>query len=105
VGVHYESDLDQVEKVAMEVATEVVKEFYPSDFVFKPVVRFKEFGDSAITFSARLPIRQYIDQFKVRSEFIKRLHKRFNETGIEIPYPIRNIYVRKEGDVGQADEE
>ncbi|NIP42804.1 MAG: mechanosensitive ion channel family protein [candidate division Zixibacteria bacterium] len=105
VGVHYESDLDQVEKVAMEVATEVVKDFYPSDFVFKPVVRFKEFGDSAITFSARLPIRQYIDQFKVRSEFIKRLHKRFNEKGIEIPYPIRNIYVRKEGDVGQANEE
>jgi small-conductance mechanosensitive channel len=105
VGVHYESDLDQVEKVAMEVATEVVKDFYPSDFVFKPVVRFREFGDSAITFSARLPIRQYIDQFKVRSEFIKRLHKRFNEKGIEIPYPIRNIYVRKEGDVGQADEE
>jgi small-conductance mechanosensitive channel len=105
VGVHYESDLDQVEKVAMEVATEVVKDFYPSDFVFKPVVRFKEFGDSAITFSARLPIRQYIDQFKVRSEFIKRLHKRFNEKGIEIPYPIRNIYMRKEGDVGQANEE
>ncbi|MBD3218337.1 MAG: mechanosensitive ion channel [candidate division Zixibacteria bacterium] len=105
VGVHYESDLDQVEKVAMEVATEVTKGFYPKDFVFKPVVRFKEFGDSAISFSARLPIRQYIDQYKIRSEFIKRLHKRFNEEKIEIPYPIRNIYVRREGDVGQADEE
>ncbi|HEQ98773.1 MAG TPA: mechanosensitive ion channel family protein [candidate division Zixibacteria bacterium] len=105
VGVHYESDLDQVEKVAMEVATEVIQEYYPKDFVFKPVVRFKEFGDSAISFSARLPVKQYIDQYKIRSEFIKRLHKRFNKEGIEIPYPIRNIYVRKEGDVGKADEE
>jgi len=104
VGVHYESDLDQVEEVTMEVAKGVTKNFYPQDFPHKPVVRFKEFGDSSINLSVRLPIRQYIDQFKVRSEFIKRLHKRYIEEGIEIPYPIRSIYMRKEGDVGQADE-
>lgn len=96
VGVHYDSDLEQVDRVAKEVADQVISSFYIKDFSLKPNIRFREFGDSSITFSARLPIKRFMDQYKVASEFIKRLHKRFDEEGIEIPYPIRNIYFRNE---------
>ena len=32
--------------------------------------------------------------FVVRHEFIKRLKARYDAEGIEIPYPIRNLYMR-----------
>ncbi len=104
VGVHYESDLEHVEKVTMEVAQQVVKDFYPDNFPHKPVVRFREFADSSINLSARLPIREYIDQFAIRSEFIKKLHRRYEEEGIEIPYPMRNVYMRTIGDTQKPEE-
>ncbi|MBD3380883.1 MAG: mechanosensitive ion channel [candidate division Zixibacteria bacterium] len=94
VGVAYDSDLDQVEKATREVATEAVSAMYPDNFPHKPVVRFREFGDSSINLSCRLPVRRYLDIFKLRSEFIKRLHKRYNQEGIEIPFPIRTVYMR-----------
>jgi small-conductance mechanosensitive channel len=94
VGVHYDSDLQHVEKVAKEVADQVIASFYIKDFPLKPNIRFRTFGDSSINFSARLPVKRFMDQYRVTSEFIKRLHKRFNEEKIEIPYPIRNIYFR-----------
>ena len=36
-------------------------------------------------------------------EFIKRLHRRFNEEGIEIPFPIRTLVIAKEGADGPVD--
>jgi len=97
VGVAYDSDLEHVERVTYEVAKEIIDQFYGPEFDHKPVIRFREFGDSSINLSARLPVKVFVDQFKVRSEFIKRLHRRYNEEGIEIPFPIRTVYMRNQG--------
>jgi small-conductance mechanosensitive channel len=94
VGVAYDSDLEQVQKVTYDVARQLVEEFYGTEFEYEPVVRFREFGDSSINLSARLPVKEFIDKYKIRSEFIKRLHRRYNEEGIEIPFPIRTVYMK-----------
>ncbi|HDK25670.1 MAG TPA: mechanosensitive ion channel family protein, partial [Candidatus Atribacteria bacterium] len=36
-----------------------------------------------------------VDRYLVTHEFIKRLHKRYKEEGIEIPFPIRTVYLRQ----------
>ncbi len=41
-------------------------------------------------------VRAFRSQGPVQHEFIKRLHRRYAEEGIEIPFPIRTVIM--EGD-------
>lgn len=96
VGVSYGSDLEEVERVTLEVAREVLEEFDlggadPPD----PVLRYQGFGDSAITFRLRLRVDDFTGQFPIRHALIKRIHARYREEGIEIPFPIRTVYAPK----------
>ncbi|OFV90796.1 MAG: hypothetical protein A3G76_11565 [Acidobacteria bacterium RIFCSPLOWO2_12_FULL_65_11] len=44
-----------------------------------------------------LRAREYVDQYLLKHEFIKRLHERYTREGITIPFPIRTL-VRRDGD-------
>ena len=48
-------------------------------------MRFHSFGDPGIGFSVILRAREFVDQFVLKHEFVKRLHKRFVAEGIAIP--------------------
>jgi len=93
-GVSYDSDLEKVERVAIEVAKSVMAQVPGSDTEWEPVVRFKEFGDSSINFIVVLRVRDFGSQYLLQHEYIKALHRRFGEEGIEIPFPIRTVIVR-----------
>ncbi|MFB3919519.1 MAG: mechanosensitive ion channel family protein [Candidatus Velamenicoccus archaeovorus] len=96
VGVHYNSDLDKVERVTCEAAKEVMKEVPGGVPGFEPFIRFHTFADSSINFSVILRAKEFTDQYLVKHEFIKRLHKRYAKENINIPYPIRAINYRQE---------
>ena len=51
----------------------------------EPIVRFHTFGDPGIGFSVILRAQEFVDQFLIKHEFVKRLHKRFAAEGIPIP--------------------
>lgn len=102
VGVHYDSDLDHVERVVSEVARESAEACGCGPDQAEPVMRFHQFGDSSIDFFVRIRVDRYEMQYRLRHEFIKRLHMRFNEEGIEIPFPIRTLYVPKTVSVSDA---
>jgi small-conductance mechanosensitive channel len=95
VGVSYDSDLEKVEKITIEVAKEVMLEVPGGVPDFDPIIRYHTFGDSSINFSVILKCREFTDQGIIRHEFIKRLHKRYRQEGIVIPFPIRTIYINK----------
>lgn len=90
-GVGYHSDLDHVERVTAEVGREIMRELDSAVTEHEPKVRFHTFGESSINFRVILRITEFAEQYYVASEFIKRLHKRFKEENIEIPFPIRTI--------------
>lgn len=92
----YGSDLEKVEAVTLEVAKEVMNEVQGGVPGFDPAVRYHTFGDSSINFTVVLRVREYTDQYLVKHEYVKRLHRRYRETGIEIPFPIRTIYMKQE---------
>jgi len=96
-GISYDSDLDKVEKVAIEVAREIMCEVEGGVPAFDPVVRFKAFADSSINFAVIMRAREFSDQYLMKHEFIKKLHKRFSEEEIEIPFPVRTIYMKESG--------
>jgi small-conductance mechanosensitive channel len=56
VGVAYDSDLDQVEKVTMDVVAEVMTEITGAVPDREPAVRFRTFGDNRIIFTVILGV-------------------------------------------------
>jgi small-conductance mechanosensitive channel len=95
VGVSYASDLEKVERVTVEVAKQVMNDVEGGVPGSEPFLRYHTFGDSSINFTIYLYAREYNDLYLVKHEFVKRLHRRYQEVGIEIPFPIRTIYMRQ----------
>lgn len=94
VGVSYDSDLARVERVTMDVAREVVREVQGGEAEFEPLIRYHTFADFSINFSVILRVKEFVNKYVVRHEFIKALHKRYKEDGIEIPFPIRTVQMK-----------
>jgi len=94
-GVSYASDLEHVERTIIDEAHKLLVEREEAVGDFEPLVRFHSFDDSSIGFKAILRVRRFSDQYVLKHEFIKRLHRRFGEEGIEIPFPIRTVLLRQ----------
>jgi small-conductance mechanosensitive channel len=94
VGVSYDCDLDKVERVTVDVARGVMKEVDGGVPEFEPFIRYNNFGDSSINFTVIMRTRDYVSQYLLVHEFIKRLHECYNQEGIEIPFPIRTLYIK-----------
>jgi small-conductance mechanosensitive channel len=93
VGVHYDSDLQHVERVAMDVAREVASQVPGARADQEPLIRFRGFGDSSVDFTMFILTDEFAERLPVQHEFIKRLHARFAEEGIVIPFPIRTLHL------------
>ena len=91
VGVAYGSDLDQVERVTCEVGRDVMLSVDGAVPSHEPTIRYHTFGESSIDFSVILRAAEVTAQYLIVHEFIKRLHRRYQAEGIEIPFPIRTI--------------
>ncbi|MEV7792009.1 mechanosensitive ion channel family protein [Streptomyces sp. NPDC087512] len=94
-GVSYDSDLEHVERVTTEVVSEVMTEITGAVPEHEPAVRFHTFGDSRIGFTVILGVGEFSDQYRIKHEFIKRLHKRYREEGIRIPAPARTVALQQ----------
>lgn len=94
VGVSYDSDLEKVEKVTIEVAKEVLNTMEGGVKEFEPFIRYHTFADFSINFTVILRVKEFVDQYPVKHEFVKKLHERYKMEGIEIPFPIRTVYMK-----------
>jgi len=84
-GVGYEDDVDRVTEILVEEARahdDVLNEPEPS-------VRLVEFGDSAVGLQAGIWIRDPTAgaASRVRSEYARAVKERFDDEGIDMPYP------------------
>lgn len=95
VGVGYESDLDHVEQVTMEVVESVMADIDGGLPDHEALVRFHTFGDSRISFTVILGVGEFSDQYRIKHEFIKRLHRRYRAEGISVPAPTRTIALQQ----------
>jgi small-conductance mechanosensitive channel len=90
-GVSYSSDLEHVERIAMEVAQEVIDAIPEADKKNAPWFGFEKFGDSNIDFWVWVQATSRLSSFRMKTELMKLLHSRFKQEGIEINYPVRHI--------------
>lgn len=96
VGVSYGSDLERVEKIVIEVGQDVMDKVTGGVEGFVPLVRFHTFGDSGINFTVVLRVQEFVNQYLVKHEFVKALRERFKKEDIEIPFPQRDVHLKKE---------
>lgn len=98
VGVHYDSDLEKVERVTSQVAKQVLQSVPGGVPGFEPFIRYHTFSDSSINFTVILRAREFVDNFLIKHEFIKKLQARYRRENITIPFPIRTVYLHSEPD-------
>ncbi len=95
VGVGYDSDLEHVERITIEVAETVMRDVSGAVPDHEPVVRFHTFGDSRIGFTVVLGVGEFSDKYRIKHEFIKRLHQRYRAEGVRIPAPARTVSLQQ----------
>ena len=90
IGVAYGSDIDKVKKILLNIAenTEGVEK-NPA-----PSVYFTEFLDHALEFVIVTWVDSPGKKFMVKTKINEEIYRRFNEEGIQIPYPTQDIYLR-----------
>jgi small-conductance mechanosensitive channel len=95
VGVSYKADPRQVEKILLAAA-----ENEPLvDKTHMPVVRFVEYADSSINFELLIWVNvRKTPRRQVRSNLYFVIFEALAKTGIEIPFPQRDIHIRSKAD-------
>jgi len=90
LGVAYDSDVEQTQKIMLGVATanpRVLASPAPSAF-------FLHFGDSALEFELRVYVETIDQRLTTQHELHVSLAAAFKKAGIEIPFPQRDVHVR-----------
>ncbi|MFC6786074.1 mechanosensitive ion channel family protein [Halobaculum halobium] len=88
-GIGYGDDIDHATEIIVEEAErhpEILADPAPS-------VRLTELADSYVGLKSRIWIDNpsRADFVKIRAEYVKRVKERFDEEGIEIPFPQRDL--------------
>ncbi len=101
VGISYDSDLDKALEILQEEALKHPNcidnrsEEDQKNEVPQVIVRVLGFGESSINLRAWVWTEDSGKGFVLRTDLYKTLKKRFDEEGIEIPYPYRTVVIKK----------
>jgi small-conductance mechanosensitive channel len=92
LGVAYKEDTDRVVEVIKEVGATIFDDPEYAPFIKEPieVLGVDQFADSAVIIKARIKTEP-IKQWMVGRELNRRFKRRFDELGIEIPFPHRTL--------------
>ena len=95
IGVAYKENVDQVMEVIMHTARKMRDEpEYKWLITDDPeMLGVDAFADSAVVIKVLIKTRP-MKQWLVKRELLRRLKNRFDELGIEIPFPHRTVYHR-----------
>lgn len=98
VGVHYKENIDRVVGVLEEVFDELVNDKkYKDSILERPEILgdggVNELGDSAVKFTIICKVKP-AQQWTISRQLRKRIKDKFDQVGIEIPYPCTNVYMR-----------
>ena len=104
LGISYREDPDRVAGLLRQLGAEMQADEKYAPFILEPVEiqGIDSFGDWSMVLKMRIktvPLKQW----DVGREFRKRLRRRFEAEGIEIPFPERVIKVREDHDKSRDD--
>lgn len=92
IGVAYNSDIKQVEKILLEV----IAPFNKYKMSYQPSVFLIDYADSSIIFRLTFYSKEVFNIDKVLSDIRKEIYGAFKKENIEIPFPQQDIWLRNE---------
>ncbi len=97
VGVSYRENVDRVMDVLMDLGRQLRSDPEIGRFILEDpeMLGVDAFGDSAVIIKFFIKTRP-MRQWAVKREMLRRIKNKFDELGIEIPFPHRTIYHRHE---------
>ncbi len=92
IGVAYKEDTDRVAAVLKEIADGMMREPEYGPYILEPldVLGIDKFANSAVMIKARIKTAP-VQQWMIGREMNRRIKKKFEELGIEIPFPHQTI--------------
>jgi small-conductance mechanosensitive channel len=84
----YGTDLRKAEEIIIEEARAALREIPGGAADFEPFVRFNVLADYNVGCTVVLRVTEFVHQYAVKHEFIKRLRARFAAEGIPEPFPV-----------------
>jgi small conductance mechanosensitive channel len=95
VGIDYKEDIDRVMDVLLGIGHEMRRDaaFGPLILDDPEMLGVDELSDSSVIIKFFLKTRP-LQQWTVKREMLRRIKKRFDELGIEIPYPHQTVHHR-----------
>ncbi len=99
IEIAYKENTDEVVRVIRELDDRLRKEWPWRRLILEPidVAGVDNFGNSAVAIRMRSKTRPG-EQWGVRRELLRRIKLRFDELGIEIPYPHQTLYFGRNKD-------
>ena len=97
VGIAYRSDIDRFRKVLLEVVGQ-------NEYACRepePRVRFRAFGDFSLNFELLCWIENPGDRGLAQDSLNTAIYKALDQAGIEIPFPQRDVYIKRASRVEQ----
>ena len=93
IGVAYKEDTDRVVAVLRDISEEMRASEEYAPMIMEPldVLGVDQFADSAVIIKVRIKTVPVM-QWQVGREMNRRIKKRFDAEGIEIPFPHRALY-------------
>lgn len=93
IGIAYRENTDEVIGYLKEVDEDLRQDEDFKDKIIEPleILGVDAFADSAVIIKARIKTRP-IEQWNVGREFNRRMKFKFDEMGVEIPFPHQTIY-------------
>lgn len=106
VGLSYEQNAAEALAVLEDVAREWAETEHARDIMVEEapqVQALMDLGDSAVTARIVVQVRPG-EQFQAERDLRQLIKARFDERGVEIPFPRRTVYVKTEGNGGGDDD-
>ena len=96
VGIQYGSDVEKAQKILLQIADDHEK-ILSYNKNQKPVVIFEDFGDNSLVFNLIywIAIERLIDIKMIASEIRFSINKSFEEAGIVIAFPQRDLHIKE----------
>lgn len=97
VGVAYKEDVDQVMEVLVQLAKEMRADEEFGELILDDpeMLGVDAFGDSAVMIKFYLQTKP-LHQWTVKRELNRRIKRKFDELGIEIPFPHHTVFLQNE---------
>lgn len=91
-GVSYADDLDKVRRILQEIVSAEARVLAEP----APTIAVSALADSSVNFVVR-PWVKSADYWPVYFELTEQIKKRFDQEGVSIPFPQRDVHVYQHG--------